>query len=136
MSVSLTKIQQQKLAALTNQHGLGFANEEDAQSLDALLPQQNDAQLEINLGHICNNICSFCVSGQLTQQGLAKTVPVDPLRKVIKTAYEKGIRRLIFLGYQPKRYLEQIATHHTHYHGKSMLPSGPFFVFFQANFSK
>ena len=101
MSVSLTKIQQQKLAALTNQHGLGFANEDGAQELDSLLPQNKDAQLEVNLGHICNNICSFCVSGQLTQQGLAKTVAVRPLQKVITTAYQKGIRRGILLGGEP-----------------------------------
>ncbi len=101
MSVLLNKIQQQKLLALTDQHGLGFANEESALALDEFLSTRSDAQLEINLGHICNNICSFCVSGHLTQQGLAKPVPVDPIKKVMQKAYNQGTRQVILLGGEP-----------------------------------
>ena len=28
-------------------------------------------QIELQLGHVCNNRCVFCVSGQLTEQRLA-----------------------------------------------------------------
>ena len=58
-------------------------------------------QLEIQLGHVCNNRCVFCVSGQLTEQGLAKQIPNDPVFQVLRSGAAKGMKRVTFLGGEP-----------------------------------
>lgn len=58
-------------------------------------------ELEIQLGHVCNNRCVFCVSGQLTQQGLARPLAMEPAIAAIERAAAEGARKLTFLGGEP-----------------------------------
>jgi wyosine [tRNA(Phe)-imidazoG37] synthetase (radical SAM superfamily) len=58
-------------------------------------------QFEIQLGHMCNNRCLFCSSGQLTGIGLARPIPIDPIISAIEDAHRGGARRLTFLGGEP-----------------------------------
>ncbi len=59
------------------------------------------AQLEIQLGHICNNRCVFCVSGQLTEQRLARVIDVEPVYHALETARARGAQKVTFLGGEP-----------------------------------
>ncbi len=59
------------------------------------------AQLEIQLGHICNNRCVFCVSGQLTEQRLARTIDTAPVFSALETARARGAQKVTFLGGEP-----------------------------------
>jgi MoaA/NifB/PqqE/SkfB family radical SAM enzyme len=58
-------------------------------------------QLEVQLGHLCNNRCVFCISGQLTALGKAPVLHVDTIREEIRRARESGHSRLTFLGGEP-----------------------------------
>lgn len=58
-------------------------------------------QVEIQLGHMCNNRCVFCVSGQQTALGRAKPLPVEPLLDNLDQAFAKGHRKLTLLGGEP-----------------------------------
>ena len=58
-------------------------------------------QAEVNLGHICNDICSFCVSGQLTQERIARPVPVGPVLESMEKARAQGASQITFLGGEP-----------------------------------
>lgn len=59
------------------------------------------AQVEIQLGHVCNNRCVFCVSGQLTGQGLARPLAVEPAIAALEEAAGRGARKVTFLGGEP-----------------------------------
>lgn len=59
------------------------------------------AQLEVQLGHVCNNRCVFCVSGQLTAQGLARPLAIEPAIAAIEEAAARGARKLTLLGGEP-----------------------------------
>ena len=59
------------------------------------------AQVEIQLGHVCNNRCVFCVSGQLTAQGRARPLPTDPTLAALDEAAARGARTVTFLGGEP-----------------------------------
>lgn len=58
-------------------------------------------QVEIQLGHMCNNRCVFCVSGQQTELGRARALPVEPLLDRITEAFGRGHRKLTILGGEP-----------------------------------
>lgn len=58
-------------------------------------------QFEIQLGHLCNNRCVFCSSGQLTQLRLARHIPLDPVVQALEQARAAGARRVTFLGGEP-----------------------------------
>jgi sulfatase maturation enzyme AslB (radical SAM superfamily) len=58
-------------------------------------------QFEIQLGHMCNNRCVFCSSGQLTALRLARPIPLDPMIRAIQDARANGARRITFLGGEP-----------------------------------
>ncbi|MCA9639911.1 MAG: radical SAM protein [Polyangiaceae bacterium] len=58
-------------------------------------------QVEIQLGHMCNNRCVFCVSGQQTAFGRARPLPFEPLLTSVREAYAKGHRKLTLLGGEP-----------------------------------
>lgn len=60
-----------------------------------------DDQVEVQLGHRCTNRCRFCVSGQLTEQGLAPPIPLEQVRDALERAAEQGIRRVTLLGGEP-----------------------------------
>ena len=69
----------------------------------ALLPTApaGPAQVEIQLGHVCNNRCVFCVSGQLTAQGRARPLPSAPALAALDAAAARGARTVTFLGGEP-----------------------------------
>jgi MoaA/NifB/PqqE/SkfB family radical SAM enzyme len=58
-------------------------------------------QMEIQLGHMCNNRCVFCVSGQRTQRREAFPLAADPILARIREAYDSGMRKLTLLGGEP-----------------------------------
>lgn len=69
----------------------------------ALLPHApaGPAQVEIQLGQVCNNRCVFCVSGQLTAQGRARPLPTEPALAALDEAAARGARTVTFLGGEP-----------------------------------
>lgn len=73
----------------------------DRREASAVTVQGTGHVFEIQLGHLCNNRCVFCSSGMLTQEGLAKPVPLDDILAAIAEAKAAGARRLIFLGGEP-----------------------------------
>lgn len=58
-------------------------------------------QIEIQLGHLCNNRCVFCVSGQMTERKMARLVPLDPIEAALRDGASRGITRLTLLGGEP-----------------------------------
>lgn len=67
---------------------------------------------EIQLGHLCNNRCVFCSSGQLTAMKIARPVPLEPIVEALEQARAAGATHLTFLGGEPtihKRFLEAVA---------------------------
>lgn len=60
-----------------------------------------DRQIEIQLGHMCNNRCVFCVSGQRTAFGEAGPMAVAPILSRIRQARELGHRKITLLGGEP-----------------------------------
>lgn len=58
-------------------------------------------QVEVQLGHLCNNRCVFCVSGQLSEQKRAPQLPAEPIRRQLKAARENGATKITFLGGEP-----------------------------------
>lgn len=69
--------------------------------LEVLPTSAPGAQVEIQLGHVCNNRCVFCVSGQLTAQGLARPLPTAPALAALAEAAARGARTVTFLGGEP-----------------------------------
>lgn len=60
-----------------------------------------DGRTEIQLGHMCNNRCVFCVSGQRTEMREALPLVADPILGRIRELKEAGGRQLTFLGGEP-----------------------------------
>ncbi len=58
-------------------------------------------QVEIQLGHMCNNRCLFCVSGQRTGMGEALPLPTEPILARIREARERGHDKITLLGGEP-----------------------------------
>ncbi len=58
-------------------------------------------QVEIQLGHICNNRCVFCVSGQLTEERIAAPIDAAPVIAELDRAWARGARKVTFLGGEP-----------------------------------
>ena len=58
-------------------------------------------QVEIQLGHYCNNRCVFCVSGQLTEDGLARPISDTPVLEALESSAANGIKKVTFLGGEP-----------------------------------
>ena len=68
-------------------------------------------KFEIQLGHLCNNRCVFCSSGQLTAMKIARAVPVEPILEALEAARAAGAWHLTFLGGEPtthKRFLDVV----------------------------
>ncbi|MBO6939411.1 MAG: radical SAM protein [Deltaproteobacteria bacterium] len=59
------------------------------------------SQVEIQLGHMCNNRCVFCVSGQRTDRGEAKPMEASPLLERIEDAARAGHKKITLLGGEP-----------------------------------
>ena len=58
-------------------------------------------QVEIQLGHMCNNRCVFCVSGQKTELREAFPLEVGPTLARVDEAFAKGHRKITLLGGEP-----------------------------------
>ena len=58
-------------------------------------------QIEIQLGHMCNNRCVFCVSGQQTERGHAGPLDLGPQLAEITKARAAGHAKLTLLGGEP-----------------------------------
>lgn len=58
-------------------------------------------QFELQLGHLCNDRCVFCVSGYLTSQGKAPLLDVRELTGALDRAWQAGYRRVTLLGGEP-----------------------------------
>lgn len=60
-----------------------------------------DERFEIQLSHVCNNRCVFCVSGQMTELRMAKPTPLGPLKQRFDEARARGITKVTLLGGEP-----------------------------------
>ncbi len=58
-------------------------------------------QVEIQLGHLCNNRCVFCASGFNTSRGLAAPQDPAPVFAHLADARTRGARRVTFVGGEP-----------------------------------
>jgi MoaA/NifB/PqqE/SkfB family radical SAM enzyme len=79
---------------------------------NAVMLQGDGHQFEIQLGHLCNNRCVFCASGQLTQMGYARPIPLEPILEALREARRGGATRVVFLGGEPtlhKGFIDALA---------------------------
>jgi len=84
----------------------------DIAEASAVTSQSSGHQFEIQLGHLCNNRCVFCSSGQLTEMKLARPVPYEQIERALREARAAGAARLVFLGGEPtlhKRFVDACA---------------------------
>lgn len=58
-------------------------------------------QVEIQLGHLCNNRCVFCASGFITDMGLAGQEDSGRAFSALAEARAAGARKVTFLGGEP-----------------------------------
>jgi MoaA/NifB/PqqE/SkfB family radical SAM enzyme len=58
-------------------------------------------EIEIQLGHLCNNRCVFCVSGQETARGNAGVADMAPVIAELGRARERGHLKVTILGGEP-----------------------------------
>ncbi len=64
-------------------------------------PEPRASIVEIQLGHMCNNRCVFCVSGQETALGRARPLPLEPILEQIRAARARGHAKITLLGGEP-----------------------------------
>jgi len=86
--------------------------EEDRRAATNVTVSGSGHRFEIQLGHLCNNRCVFCSSGQMTAMKIARPVPIEPIIKALEEARAAGATHLTFLGGEPtihKRFLEALA---------------------------
>ncbi len=87
-------------------------SDEDRRAAAAVTVSGSGHKFEIQLGHLCNNRCVFCSSGQLTAMKLARSLPIEPIIQALEEARAAGATHLTFLGGEPtlhKRFLEAVA---------------------------
>jgi sulfatase maturation enzyme AslB (radical SAM superfamily) len=77
------------------------AFEQYAGEARSLLTFGSNEQIEIQLGHLCNNRCVFCPSGQLTEVGMAGQLPPEPVLATLDEAAQRGVRKVTFVGGEP-----------------------------------
>jgi MoaA/NifB/PqqE/SkfB family radical SAM enzyme len=85
--------------------------DEDRRAATAVTTSGSGHKFEIQLGHLCNNRCVFCSSGQLTAMKIARAVPIEQIIDALESARAAGARHLTFLGGEPtthKRFLEAL----------------------------
>jgi len=86
--------------------------EEDRLAAAAVTTSGSGHRFEIQLGHLCNNRCVFCSSGQLTAMKIARPVPLEPIVEALEHARAAGATHLTFLGGEPtihKRFLDALS---------------------------
>ena len=85
--------------------------EEDRRAAATVTTSGSGHRFEIQLGHLCNNRCVFCSSGQLTAMKIARPVPLEPIVEALEEARAAGANHLTFLGGEPtihKRFLDAL----------------------------
>ena len=85
--------------------------EEDRRAATTVTTSGSGHKFEIQLGHLCNNRCVFCSSGQLTAMKIARPVPLEPIVEALEAARAAGAWHLTFLGGEPtthKRFLDAL----------------------------
>ena len=88
-----------------------YISEEDRRAATNVTTSGSGHKFEIQLGHLCNNRCVFCSSGQLTAMRIARPVPIEPIIEALEQARAAGATHLTFLGGEPtihKRFLEAL----------------------------
>jgi MoaA/NifB/PqqE/SkfB family radical SAM enzyme len=86
-------------------------SDEDRRAATTVTTSGHGHKFEIQLGHLCNNRCVFCSSGQLTAMKIARAVPIEPIIEALEAARAAGAWHLTFLGGEPtthKRFLEAL----------------------------
>jgi MoaA/NifB/PqqE/SkfB family radical SAM enzyme len=58
-------------------------------------------RFEIQLSHVCNNRCVFCVSGQMTELRMAKPTPLPEVKARFDDAARRGITKVTIMGGEP-----------------------------------
>lgn len=76
-------------------------SEEDRRAATAVTTSGSGHRFEIQLGHLCNNRCVFCSSGQLTAWKIARPVPLAPILEALEQARAAGATHLTFVGGEP-----------------------------------
>lgn len=87
-------------------------SEEDRRAAAAVTTSGAGHKFEIQLGHLCNNRCVFCSSGQLTAMKIARPIPLEPILEALENARAEGATHVTFLGGEPtlhKRFHEAVA---------------------------
>jgi MoaA/NifB/PqqE/SkfB family radical SAM enzyme len=87
--------------------------EADRQAAVGVTTQRSGHKFEIQLGHLCNDRCNFCSSGQLSAMKVARPVPIASIITALEEARAAGASHLTFLGGEPtihKRFLEAVAA--------------------------
>jgi len=86
-------------------------SDEDRRAATTVTTSGSGHKFEIQLGHLCNNRCVFCSSGQLTAMKIARAVPLEPIIEALEAARAAGAWHLTFLGGEPtthKRFLDAL----------------------------
>jgi MoaA/NifB/PqqE/SkfB family radical SAM enzyme len=78
-----------------------YITEEDRRAATTVTTSGSGHRFEIQLGHLCNNRCVFCSSGQLTAMKIARAVPIEPIIEALEAARAAGAKHLTFLGGEP-----------------------------------
>lgn len=85
--------------------------DDDRRAASTVTTSGSGHKFEIQLGHLCNNRCVFCSSGQLTAMKIARAVPLEPIVEALEAARAAGAWHLTFLGGEPtthKRFLDAL----------------------------
>jgi len=91
--------------------GESHISQEDRRAATTVTTSGSGHRFEIQLGHLCNNRCVFCSSGQLTALKIARPVPLEPIVEALAQARAAGATHLTFLGGEPtihKRFLDAL----------------------------
>ncbi len=91
--------------------GEAHISAEDRRAATNVTTSGSGHRFEIQLGHLCNNRCVFCSSGQMTAMKIARPVPLEPIVEALEQARAAGATHLTFLGGEPtihKRFLDAL----------------------------
>lgn len=80
---------------------LPIVSPQDFADAAAVTSQSHGSHFEIQLGHLCNNRCVFCSSGQLSEMKIARAIRLDPILDAIEKGRAGGATRITFLGGEP-----------------------------------
>src|SRR5204862_7312198 len=75
--------------------------DEDRRAATTVTSSGSGHKFEIQLGHLRNNRCVFCSTGQLTAMKTARAVPPEPFLEALEATRAAGAGPLTFPGGQP-----------------------------------